>query len=208
MEHLSIMELIGYAASIIIAFSMMMTSVIKLRILNGIGALLFSIYGFVIEAYPVGILNGFITVINIYHLIRMFSEKETFEFLSVESNNPYIKRFIEFYKEDIQKFFPSFELNKNNYDVCLLMLRNMSVAGLFLARKTDDNSLDIELDFVTERYRDMKNGRYLYKHLEKTLDKSAIKSFKSKPHSKAFKKYLNDIGFETINKDILEKPLL
>jgi hypothetical protein len=200
------MELIGYLASLIIVISMTMTSVIKLRIFNGIGALLFSFYGFMIEAYPVGILNGLIAIINIYHLKKMFAQKETFEFLPINYNNPYIHRFVEFYYDDIKKFFPSFELNKNNYDVCLLMLRNMSVAGLFMASKSNDNSLWIELDYVIEKYRDLKNGHHLYKYLEEFLKPEYIKVFRSNAHSDAFKKYLTDIGFK-LSDNILEKYL-
>ena len=45
-----------------------MTSIIKLRIINSIGCILFVIYGLNVHAYPVAISNALIILINIYNL--------------------------------------------------------------------------------------------------------------------------------------------
>ena len=57
MESNTLIELIGYTASVILVISMMMSSFVKLRIVNLVGAFLFSVYGFIIGSYPVGFLN-------------------------------------------------------------------------------------------------------------------------------------------------------
>lgn len=67
-------EWLGYAASVIIAISLLMNSMIKLRIVNSIGSFLFAIYGFGIRAYPVGIINSFIVIVNFYYLYQMYKE--------------------------------------------------------------------------------------------------------------------------------------
>ena len=64
-------EIIGYAASILVAISLTMSQILKLRIYNLIGALAFCIYGFLIPAYPIFFVNGFIVCINIYYLVFM-----------------------------------------------------------------------------------------------------------------------------------------
>ena len=64
-------EWFGYAASVVVAISLMMSSIVKLRWLNLTGATMFSSYGFIIGALPVGFLNLFIVVINVVHLARM-----------------------------------------------------------------------------------------------------------------------------------------
>ncbi len=51
MEHRLILELLGYAASALIAVSMMMSSILRLRLLNLAGAIGFAIYGLCIGAY-------------------------------------------------------------------------------------------------------------------------------------------------------------
>ncbi len=70
------MEWIGYAASFMVALSLLMTDVIKLRLLNTVGCLLFVIYGFLVGAYPVAVANLAIILINLYHLYKLYNEKK------------------------------------------------------------------------------------------------------------------------------------
>ncbi len=76
-------EIIGYFASLVVAISLMMNSVIKLRVFNLIGSLIFSIYGFLINSYPVAFLNLFISFVNIYYLYKMNKISEYFSILQV-----------------------------------------------------------------------------------------------------------------------------
>lgn len=64
-------EYVGYCASILIAVSLTMTSIVQLRIINSIGCFLFVIYGLEVNAYPVAIANAVIIVINIYNLYKL-----------------------------------------------------------------------------------------------------------------------------------------
>ena len=64
-------EYVGYAASLMIAISLMMKDIVKLRVLNSIGCLFFVIYGITVGAYPVAIANIAIIVINFYNLYTL-----------------------------------------------------------------------------------------------------------------------------------------
>ncbi len=64
-------EWVGYAASALIVVSLIMTSVVKLRIVNTAGCALFVVYGLIVGAYPVAIANALIVCINLYHLYRL-----------------------------------------------------------------------------------------------------------------------------------------
>ena len=61
-------EMLGYAASVFVAVSLMMRSLTKLRVINLVGSVLFTAYGLIIGAYPVAIVNAFIVLVNIYYL--------------------------------------------------------------------------------------------------------------------------------------------
>ena len=74
-----VVEIIGYAASVLVAISLMMSAIVKLRIINLIGCIFFTVYGVIIGAYPVAIVNGFIGLVNIYYLFEIFSSKEYFD---------------------------------------------------------------------------------------------------------------------------------
>ena len=102
--ELSIYEIIGYTASGIIALSMTMSSIVKFRWINLVGASIFATYGILIGALPVAILNGLIVAIDIYYLLRIYGKKELFETLEVRKDNRYLLRFLEFHHDEIQKF--------------------------------------------------------------------------------------------------------
>lgn len=74
MFGIPIIEWVGYAASTFIVISLMMTSVIRLRIINTIGCILFVIYGITVGAYPIVVSNAAIIIINSYYLIKMRQE--------------------------------------------------------------------------------------------------------------------------------------
>ena len=69
-------EWIGYCASILIAISLTMTSIVPLRIINSIGCFLFVVYGIYVGVYPVAIANGVIIIINIYNLYKLYILKQ------------------------------------------------------------------------------------------------------------------------------------
>jgi len=201
-------EWIGYIASIIIAISMLMSSLLKLRWINLFGAALFSIYGFVIGAIPVGLLNGFIVSIDIYYLIKMYSKKEFFKVLEIRANNKYLLEFLEFYKEDIAKYFPDFDYNPEINKLSFFILRNMSVAGIFLAREYKEGELIVGLDYTTPEYRDFKSGKYVYDENAIYFKDKGYHTLYSKVKNKSYLKYLSKMGFQICEeKDMLKKNL-
>lgn len=69
-------ELLGYVAMFLIGVSFLMRDMLKLRLMNFIGAMLFVIYGFLIESFPVMMLNIFITLVNAYHIFKLLRTGE------------------------------------------------------------------------------------------------------------------------------------
>lgn len=208
-----VLEWIGYMASIIIAISMLMNSIQKLRWFNLFGAALFSLYGFLLKAYPVGFLNGFIVAIDIYYLIKMYSSKEFFKFLEVRNDNKYLETFIEFHINDIRNYFPNFTFQPNINKISLLILRNMNVAGIILAHEHDEKTLHIGLDYVIPEFRDLKPGRFVYKKNLFYFSKLGYEILCSNSQSKSHDKYLKKMGFikghiKNINEELFIKRLV
>ncbi|PMG44002.1 YgjV family protein, partial [Shewanella sp. 10N.286.52.B9] len=67
MEAATVWEWVGYLASAVVAISLMMANIKKLRWWNLIGAALFVAYGLAIGAIPVALVNFFIVLIDIYY---------------------------------------------------------------------------------------------------------------------------------------------
>ena len=76
MQELNWIEIIGYCGSGLVVISLMMKSIKKLRWINLFGATIFVIYGFFIESNPVIVLNMFIVIADVYHIIVLKKESK------------------------------------------------------------------------------------------------------------------------------------
>jgi len=206
MEKLfNLIEWIGYAASILIALSLLMTSLLKLRWINFFGCLLFAVYGFSIGALPVAIINSFIAVVNVYYLLKMYGQEEKFKILELEQNDQYLKEFTNFYAEGIKKHFPDFI--KQEWDLGFYVLRNLVIAGIFLAKKVEKDTLLVKLDFVTPQYRDFKVGEYIFLENKDYWSKLGYRYIKAYSAEEKHIKYLKRMGFVEKEKGFLVKEV-
>lgn len=197
----NVLEWIGYIASILVLISMLMSSILRLRIVNLVGSALFSAYGFLIGALPVGLLNLFVVFANIYHLYKMVGVKESFTTLEIRRDNRYLLKFIEFYQKDILTYFPKFEYNNSMNSYTFMILRNMAVAGVFLARDYGQKRLYIGLDYVIPQYRDLKLGKYIYNEKLTFFKEQGYELLCTIPQTPHHAKYLHKMGFQ---KEIME----
>ena len=184
--------LFGYAASIIVAVSLMMSSIVKLRIINLFGAVLFSCYGFIIKAYPVFMLNGFIALVDIYYLIQIFGEKEYFRILEVKTNSEYLKYFLKFHEREITKFIPNFTFEPNDKYHVMFVLRDTVPAGLVCSEYLDNDCIYMKLDYAIPGYRDFKMGKSVFHEI---LKEKKIKKIYSDPGNRKHEQYLKRMGF-------------
>ncbi|MCL1145594.1 hypothetical protein L2747_06165 [Shewanella marinintestina] len=72
MDNATIWEWVGYLASVVVAISLMMSNIKKLRWWNLVGAALFVAYGLAIDAIPVALVNFFIVLIDAYYLVKLY----------------------------------------------------------------------------------------------------------------------------------------
>ncbi|MGL1892104.1 MAG: hypothetical protein OCD02_10795 [Spirochaetaceae bacterium] len=69
---INFLELFGYLGSFVVLVSLTMSSIVKLRWINLLGATMFTIYALMIGAYPAIFMNAGIIVIDIYYLIKLY----------------------------------------------------------------------------------------------------------------------------------------
>jgi len=203
--NIPLLEWIGYVGSVIVAVSLTMSSIKKLRWYNLTGAAVFSFYGFAIGALPVGLLNLFIVLTDIYYLIIMHSQHEFFKSVMVSPDSAYLDYFLDYYQHEIKNFFPNFKKTvlikseENSKVFSVLLLRNAAVAGVLIGEK-NNNILYIYLDFVINEYRDMKPGEFIYKKNVEFLKNKGIQQIICNTGNIIHQKYLRKMGFVLQNK--------
>jgi len=204
MFGMPLIEWFGYLGSVLIALSLTMSSIIKLRWINLAGAAIFSAYGFIIGALPVAFLNGFIALVNIYFLIRLSSKKEALKLLQVNAENKILSEFLDYHKNEIAKLAPDFSFNISGSGHNYLILRNMDIAGVFIGKKENKNKLHVQLDFVAPKYRDFKLGDFVYSKDSDIFKDKEISEVTGKARTKAYRTYFERMGFEKVQEDTQE----
>lgn len=192
--NINSVELIGYLGSILVAVSLMMKSLLRLRIINLMGALFFTVYGVLLGAYPVAFLNGLIVCIDLYYLLQMWRQKDFFTFLEISPKSEYLRAFVEFYKDDIAEIIPSYLHQPEENLLCFFILRNMMPAGLFIA-KVEGEEAHIQLDYVIPNYRDFKVARFLFEENAAFFIQRGIRRFVSEGGSPIHQTYLEKMEF-------------
>ena len=195
MDRQLVYEVIGYAASALVAVSLMMSSILRLRLINLAGSAAFALYGVLIHAYPVAAMNGFIVLINLFYLYRMLRTREYFRLLSVEPDSQYLRQFLSFYEREIRRFLPDFHYAPAADHLAVFVLRDMVPAGLFIGRQERGGTLCVTLDFVIPQYRDFKIGRYLFQEERDFFRSRGFQEIESEPGNREHAAYLRRMGF-------------
>jgi len=201
-------EIVGYVASAAIIASLSMKSILRLRVIGLVGSVGFLVYGVLIDALPIVATNVVIISIHVYFLRKLLGRNEVFEILRVKPGSLYLKRFLEFHADEIQRFQPGFEYSPRATILPIFILRDMVPAGLLIALPRGDNTVEIQLDYATPQYRDFKLGRFVYSE-ESEIFGHPICAW-SEPWSELHTAYLSRMGFEPTEREghpALERPL-
>ncbi|MBO4351329.1 MAG: YgjV family protein [Proteobacteria bacterium] len=185
-------EAFGYLASLIVVFSLTRTSVKKLWIINGIGAIAFIVYACIIHSYPTALMNLGALVIDVVQLWRLYHVQNSFELVKADRNSEYFKWFINKHAEDLKKF--SFNDAYQKAEHLLYFVRNNEIAGLLGYNQKDDNA-DIVVDYVTDKFRDRRIGRYFFGKEHEYFRSQGINAFTANTTNPAHENYLRQLHF-------------
>ncbi len=196
-----IIEIIGYTGSALVIVSMLMTSVVKLRVINMIGSVIFCAYALCIHSYPTAAMQVALIIINIINLRKLLNTKKEYSVVKQKGAQAFSNYFITQNNEDIKKIFPDFD-QINPEDTVYLICCHSDCAGILVGRPSVENSLSVTLDYTTPAYRDTSVGKFLYNKLKE----DSIKKLIARSNMELHQKYLLKMGF-TQNNDYFEKQL-
>ena len=189
--------LIGYAASILLAISLLVTNDLKFRWLNTLGCVCFIVYGIFIHAFPIILTNSILFLINLFYLIKIYNAKEDFELIEFKGGEKLVYKFLYFYKEDITKYFPAYVHDENENNLKFVVLRDLVIANIFVARLDNNGSAFVELNYTVPKYRDYKVGEFIFISEQKFLISKGVHSLIYKVvTSKQHEKFLKVMGFK------------
>lgn len=184
-------EMIGYLGSALVVVSMLMSSVVKLRVINTIGSGIFAAYALMIHSYPTALMNGFLIGINVYNLVKLTQKNRSYDLVEGTQGEGLLRYLLDYYREDIRTYFPDFSAD-SGADRVYIVCCNGEPAGVLLGTDNGQGTLQVLLDYSTPTYRDCSIGAYLYSKLpSKGVHTLAFAGKETKDHAA----YLTKMGF-------------
>lgn len=189
-------ELVGYLGSLLIIISLTRTSILHLRLVGLAGSASFLIYSLLIQAYPIAVVNVVIIGVHLYFLRQLLSKKiEFFTSLELHKDSRYLDHFLGFHSDDIESHQPGFDFEPRDDQVRAFILRDTVPAGVFIGRTCDDDTIEVELDYVVPEYRDFKVANFLYSDRSGIFADHGRRRIWTRPGSPAHVKYFEKLGF-------------
>lgn len=184
-------EMIGYLGSILVVVSMLMSSVVKLRVINTIGSGIFAAYALMIRSYPTALMNACLVGINVYNLVRLNQKDRAYDLTEAVPEDGLLGYLLSHYREDILTYFPGYT-GAGEGDRAYVVFCGGDPAGVLLGTEVGQGTLNVRLDYSTPTYRDCSIGTYLYGKLpSKGVHALIFEGEESKAHAA----YLTKMGF-------------
>jgi hypothetical protein len=185
-------ELVGYVASALILLSLLMTSLLRLRIINAVGAAVFTAYGLAIDAPPVWAVNAAIVLVDLWQLRGLLRHDERVEAVEVPWDSPVLARVLAVHADDISTFVPGAP-DPGPATRAWLVLRDTTPASVLLAH-AEGGEVVVDLDWATPATRDLRAGRLLHRELHVLADVGPGPVV-AHPGPRVHQRYLTSLGF-------------
>ncbi|MFC4556506.1 hypothetical protein [Georgenia faecalis] len=191
------LEVVGWLGSAIVVWSMMQQRIVRLRVYNLIGCVVQVFYNGVLGVWPVVALNvvlAAVQVINLTRLLRYRHSDRTYDVIETEADGGYLAHLLEVHRADIATYHPGFHGVPPGSQAYLVVTGDETV-GYVILRDAGDRVAQIELDYVTERYRDFTPGEFVFRR-SGVLPKAGYRRVVTAPGT--VEPYYPKIGFQRV----------
>lgn len=201
----TIASLVGYAASLLLAISLLVNNDLRFRWLNTWGCIAFIIYGIMIHAFPIILTNSILLLINAFYLFKIYRTNENFDLLEFSAGDELINKFLAFHHADIKAYFPDYDPKDTANNINFVVLRDMVIANIFSAGLLNDGTALVKINYTVPKYRDYKVGKFLFQKEKQFLLSHGIQRLVyTHVFNKKHEAYLIKMGFE---KELLNDQL-
>lgn len=161
------LDLIGWAGSALLVWSLLQTRILRLRALNLVGCLVLIGFNGALHVWPMVGLNVVLAVINVWHLRRMLTtrhDERSYQVVEVRTDDEFLAHQLTVHADDIAKFNPGFRRDSEpSGRSAFLVMYGDEVVGVVLVRDAGEGVARVELDYVTQRFRDFTPGEFVYR---------------------------------------------
>jgi len=163
---MSWLDAIGWAGSALLVWSLLQTRILRLRVLNLLGCLVLIFYNASLSVWPMVGLNVVLAGINIYFIVKMLRtrhDEAIYAVVQVGTDDDYLAHVLAVHAADIARFNPGFRYDPGPGRSAFLVVRADETVGIVVLRDAGRGVAQIELDYVTPRFRDFTPGEFVYR---------------------------------------------
>ncbi|GIG35929.1 hypothetical protein Cpa01nite_13100 [Cellulomonas pakistanensis] len=212
------LEIIGWVGSALVVVSLMQARVLRFRWLNFAGSVIATAYNTVVGIWPFAAMNAVIAVIDAYWLWRLTRERhdaDVYEVVPVGAGDGYLRHVLGVHADDIARYYPSFgRAGDAAGDAAgepagepaggaagrwaYLVLRGDETVGVVVVRDAGDGVGEVELDWVTPRFRDFAPGEFVYRR-SGAFAGTGLRSLVVAEDARDTGPYLERVGFARVD---------
>lgn len=161
------LDALGWAGSALLVYSLLQSRVLRFRVVNTIASLSLVLFNALIEVWPMVAMNVVLAGINLFFIRRLLRDRHdetAYDVLEVGLSDAYLQHFLRVHDEDIRGHFPAADLSPTSQDsAAFLVERGDETVGVVLVRDAGEGVAQVEVDYVTPRYRDFTPGEFVYR---------------------------------------------
>lgn len=161
------LQALGWVGSVVLVFSLMQARVLRFRVINTIGCAILIAYNALISAWPMVAMNIVLAGINLWFIRALLAQRhdeQTFQVLEVGTTDAWLQHVLRQHGAEIAKLFPHFAWRPGDPDrEAFLVTRGDETVGVVVISDAGDGVAQVELDYVTPRFRDFTPGEFVYR---------------------------------------------
>lgn len=162
-----VLEIVGWVGSAVLVVSLLQTNILRLRMINLAGCVILLLYNALIGVWPMVGLNVALAAINLYFiagLLRGRDDQKNYTVIEVDPTDRYLAHVLAVHGKDIAAHNPSFSGAPDPEHLAFLVQRGPETIGVVLVSDAGDQVAQIDLDYVTPRFRDFSPGQFVFGH--------------------------------------------
>jgi hypothetical protein len=160
-------QALGWAGSALLVFSILQARVLRFRVLNLLACLILVVFNAVLHIWPMVAMNVVLAAINLWFIRRLLADRtdeKAYTVLQVTADDTYLRHFLRVHAGDIARYFPRLGAAAPDGDrTAYLVLRGDETVGAVVVRDAGGGVAQVELDYVTPRFRDFSPGEFVYR---------------------------------------------
>jgi hypothetical protein len=163
--------IVGWASSALIVWSLMQARVLRFRWMNLAGASLATVVNALLGIWPFAAMNLVITIIDVYWIWRLLRERHderAYGVVEVGIDDAYLRHLLAVKRADLAATQPGFRAPEPGQPggadrSAFLVLHGDETVGMVIVRDAGAGTGEIEVDYVTERFRDFTPGEFVFR---------------------------------------------